>query len=62
MSFKKLGWRFVRGGVYAFLSVKVAFLGAQVGLDESTSAAIVTGIMLALDKLLGVGGLVSETK
>ena len=56
MSFKKLGWRFLRGGVYVFLSglaaTKFPLLGPEV------TAAAIGGILAALDKALGVGAIV----
>jgi len=61
---KKLAWRFGRGVVYVFLSGLAAkyapildpILGPAIG--PGATASIVGGILLALDKALGIGGLV----
>ena len=56
---KKLAWRFVRGVVYVFLSGLAAKYSPILGPD--VSASIVGGILLAIDKALGIGGLVAAT-
>ena len=57
MQWKKLGWRFLRGGVYVFLSGLAAKYSPVLGPELSGS--LVGGILLALDKAAGVGSLVS---
>jgi len=54
--FKKLAWRFVRGGVYVFLSGVAAKYAPILG-PELTAAAV-GGILSAVDKALGIGRLV----
>lgn len=59
---KKLAWRFGRFGVYVFL----AGLGAKFApvLDTvapGTTAAVIGGLLAALDKHFGVGGLVAAS-
>ena len=60
MDFKKLIWRAIRGSVYAAVSM---FMASKLGdyLPAEAVTAIATGLLLAVDKLLGVGGLVSPT-
>lgn len=57
VDWKKLAWRFGRGTVYVFLSGLAAKYSPVLGPDLSASLA--GGILLALDKALGIGGLVS---
>ena len=57
MRFKKLAWRFGRGLVYTFLSGLAAKYSPVLGPE--VSASIVGGILLTLDKALGVGAIVS---
>lgn len=65
MSFKKLGWRFIRGAVMVFLSGVAAkyapvldpLLGPAMG--PGATAALVGGLLLAVDKALGIGSLVA---
>jgi len=59
---KKLAWRFGRFGVYVFL----AGLGAKFSpvldaIAPGTTAAVIGGLLAALDKHFGVGGLVAAT-
>jgi len=56
ITMKKLAWRFARGVVYVFLSGLAAKYSPILGPE--LSASIVGGILLALDKYLGIGGLV----
>jgi len=58
-NFKKLAWRFTRGAVYIFLSGLAAKYGPAIGVNETAAASAIGGILLAADKALGVGGLVS---
>lgn len=57
MNWKKLAWRFGRGTVYVFLSGLAAKYTPVLGPELAASLA--GGILLALDKALGVGGLVA---
>lgn len=67
MRFKKLAWRFGRGALYVFLSGLAAkyapildpILGSALG--PGATASLVGGALLAVDKYLGIGGLVSAT-
>jgi len=58
---KKLAWRFGRFGVYVFL----AGLGARYApvldtvVGPGATTAAIAGVLAALDKHFGVGGLVS---
>lgn len=56
VSIKKLAWRFGRGVVYVFLSGLAAKYSPILGPE--VSASIVGGVLLALDKAMGVGALV----
>jgi len=64
ITMKKIGWRFLRGVVYVFLSGLAAkyapvldpILGSALG--PGATASLVGGALLALDKYLGIGGLV----
>ena len=59
VDWKKLAWRFGRGAVYVFLSGLAAKYSPVLGPELSGSLA--GGILLALDKALGVGGLGKTT-
>ena len=59
MRFKKLAWRFLRGGVYVFLAGLAAKYSPVIG--EEATAVVVGGILGAIDKALGIGALVSST-
>lgn len=64
MNWKKLGWRFVRGSVYVLLAGLAAkyapildpLLGPSLG--PGATASLTGGILLALDKALGLGAVV----
>lgn len=56
---KKLAWRFARGTIYVFLSGLAAKYTPVLGPELSASLA--GGILLALDKAIGVGGWVAPT-
>ena len=53
----KLAWRFGRFGIYALLTGFAAkFQGI---VDPTVAAGVIGGLLAALDKQFGVGGLVS---
>lgn len=57
MDIKKLIWRAVRGTAYAAVS---AWLSGHVSfLPPEVLTSIATGLLLAIDKALGVGGLIA---
>lgn len=56
---KKLAWRFGRGAIYTFLSGLAATKGPNIGLDPAISGSLIGGLLLAIDKKLGVGSFVA---
>ena len=57
VNFKKLAWRFGRFGIYAVLTgVAAKFQGF---IDPTVAAGVIGGILAAVDKQFGIGGIVS---
>lgn len=60
MDWKKLGWRFTRGAVYVFgAGVTAKYTPVLDGfIGQGATAAAIGGLLLAIDKYFGFGGLV----
>jgi hypothetical protein len=56
----KLAWRFLRGTIYAAFSSWVGSVAAAHGIDPTTVTGLGTGLLMAIDKLLGIGAAVKD--
>ena len=56
---KKLAWRFARFGVYVFLSGLASKYSGVI--PPELAASVVGGLLAAIDKHLGIGGLVAAS-
>lgn len=63
MDWKKLGWRFTRGVVYVFAAgVTARYAPVLDGvIGQGATAAGIGGLLLAIDKHFGFGGLVAAS-